>query len=100
MEVLLMQKNTEIIEQIKVLLAMLEKSVNEEAKPVVTEPSLPILLTIQECTEIIEGLTPNTVRQLVKQDKVRYIRVGEGSHGKILVNKDSLIDYLRTAMQY
>lgn len=96
-----MQKNTEIIEQIRTLLAMLEKTMPEETtKQSATEPTLPVLLTIQECTDMIEGLTPNTVRQLVKQDKVRYIRAGEGSHGKILVNKDSLIDYLRTAMQY
>ena len=99
MEVLLMQKNTEIIEQIKVLLAMLEKSVNEEAKPVITEPTLPILLTIQECTEMIEGLTPHTLRQLVKQDKIRYIRAGEGCRGKILINKESLLGYLKSAMQ-
>ena len=49
---------------------------------------------------MIEGLTPNTVRQLVKQDKIRYIRAGEGSRGKILVNKDSLIGYLQSVMQY
>ena len=95
-----MQKKTEIIEQIKILLAMLENWVAEETKPAVTEPTIPILLTIQECTEMIEGLTPNTVRQLVKQDKIRYIRAGEGSRGKILVNKDSLIGYLQSVMQY
>lgn len=95
-----MQKKTEIIEQIKILLAMLENTMTEEIKPAVTEPEIPILLTIQECTEMIEGLKPNTVRQLVKQDKIRYIRAGEGSRGKILVNKDSLIGYLQSVMQY
>jgi hypothetical protein len=100
MEVLLMHKKTEIIEQIKILLAMLENTMTEEIKPAVTEPAIPILLTIQECTEMIEGLKPNTVRQLVKQDKIRYIRAGEGSRGKILVNKDSLIGYLQSVMQY
>ena len=95
-----MQKNTEIIEQIKVLLAMLENTATEETNQKTKEPALPILLTIQECTDMIEGLTPNTVRQLVKQEKVRYIRAGEGARGKILVNKDSLISYLRSAMQY
>ncbi len=95
-----MHKKTEIIEQIKILLAMLENTMTEEIKPAVTEPAIPILLTIQECTEMIEGLKPNTVRQLVKQDKIRYIRAGEGSRGKILVNKDSLIGYLQSVMQY
>lgn len=95
-----MQKNTEIIEQIKVLLAMLENTATEETNQETKEPALPILLTIQECTDMIEGLTPNTVRQLVKQEKVRYIRAGEGARGKSLVNKDSLISYLRSAMQY
>ena len=88
-----MHKKTEIIEQIKILLAMLENTMTEEIKPAVTEPAIPILLTIQECTEMIEGLKPNTVRQLVKQDKIRYIRAGEGSRGKILVNKADLLAY-------
>lgn len=54
------------------------------------------MLTVKECAELVLGLTEHTVRQLVKQDKVRYIRSGQGSRGKILVSKDSLLKYLGT----
>lgn len=49
------------------------------------------MLTIKECTELIKGLSEHTVRQLVAQGKVKYIRTGQGKHGKILVNKEDLV---------
>ena len=52
------------------------------------------MLTIQECAEEFKGLTQNTIRQLVRQGKIKYIRTGEGRNGKILVNKTSLAEYL------
>lgn len=51
------------------------------------------LLTIKESAELIDGLSEHTVRQLVKQGKVKSIRTGEGKNGKILVNKADLIAY-------
>lgn len=42
------------------------------------------MLTIQECAEEFKGLTQNTIRQLVRQGKIKYIRTGEGRNGKIL----------------
>ena len=54
----------------------------------------PEMLTIKECAALVTGLTEHTVRMLVKQDKVKYIRCGQGAHGKILVSKDSLLKYL------
>lgn len=57
------------------------------------------LLTIKECAELISGLSEHTVRQLVKQGKVKSIRTGEGKTGKILVNKADLVAYFsREAM--
>ena len=52
------------------------------------------MLTIKECAALVTGLTEHTVRMLVKQNKVKYIRCGEGARGKILVSKDSLLKYL------
>lgn len=54
------------------------------------------LLTIKECAELISGLSEHTVRQLVKQGKVKSIRTGEGKTGKILVNKADLVAYFRS----
>ena len=52
------------------------------------------MLTIKECTELVKGLSEHTVRQLVMQDKIPYVRAGKGNRGKILINKIDLLDYL------
>ena len=49
------------------------------------------MLTIKECTEVVRGLSEHTVRQLVAQGKVKYIRTGQGKRGKILINKEELL---------
>ena len=53
------------------------------------------MLTIKECPNVIQGLTEHTVRQLVKQGKVKFIRTGAGKKGKILVNKADLVKYFQ-----
>lgn len=53
------------------------------------------MLTIKESAALINGLSEHTVRQLVKQGKVKYIRTGEGRNGKILVNKADLMAYFQ-----
>ncbi|MCQ2470246.1 MAG: DNA-binding protein, partial [Ruminococcus sp.] len=40
---------------------------------------------------IVRGLREHTVRQLLAQGKIKYIRTGQGKRGKILVNKDDLL---------
>ena len=52
------------------------------------------MLTIKECAELVSGLSEHTIRQLVVQGKVEYIRAGSGVRGKILVSKASLLNYL------
>ena len=52
------------------------------------------MLTVKKCTALVAGLTEHTVRMLVKQNKVKYIRCGQSTRGKILVSKDSLLKYL------
>ena len=51
------------------------------------------MLTIKESAALVSGLSEHTVRQLVKQGKVKSVRTGEGRNGKILVNKADLIAY-------
>ena len=87
------QKN-EVIASVS---ALLEKMIPVEDEPTtitVSRPALPEMLTIKECAALVSGLTEHTMRMLVKQDKVKYIRCGEGARGKILVSKDSLLKYL------
>ena len=87
------QKN----ELIAAVSALLEKMIPVEQEPTTPTPlagaSLK-MLTIKECAALVSGLTEHTVRMLVKQGKVKYIRCGEGARGKILVSKDSLLTYL------
>ena len=55
------------------------------------------MLTVKECAALVNGLSEHTVRQLVAQDKVAYVRAGSGVRGKILVSKASLLEYLGIA---
>ena len=100
----------EIISQIIVLLGKLIEcdtpDVTETAKPAVSVPSdaAPIttkpaaaapnqkmeMLTIKECTDLVKGLSSNTIRKLIKRGKLDYIRAGCGANGKILIAKSNL----------
>ena len=51
------------------------------------------MLTIKECTELIEGISEHSIRMLIAQGKVKAFRTGEGVRGKYLVNKESLLSY-------
>ena len=66
---------------------------DEPANPQAKTPPME-MLTIKECTEAVRGISEHTVRKLFAQGRVRYIRTGEGKRGKILVSKQSLLDYL------
>ena len=81
----------EIIDQICNLLAELE---NDEPIAICNEPKPMEMLTIKECTEVVKGLSEHTVRKLVAQNRIHYIRTGEGERGKILISKQSLLDYM------
>ena len=91
--------NTEkkkIVDDILELLIQLTDDGTEA--PVTSRESVPKpveMLTIKECTEVIQGLSEHPVRQLVAQEKVKSVRTGEGKHGKILVNKADLVAYFQ-----
>ena len=88
-------KKNELIAAVTALLERMIPVEEPEPAPItVCKPTLPEMLTVKECSKLITGLTEHTVRMLVKQNKVRYIRCGEGARGKILVSKDSLLKYL------
>lgn len=91
-------KTAAIINKIIAELLALQESLNNETDNVISKEKENLiekleLLTIKECAELISGLSEHTVRQLVKQGKVKSIRTGEGKTGKILVNKADLVAY-------
>lgn len=89
----------QIISQIVLLLEQLIES--QSPKQHIEQTNIkdkPIeMLTVKECAALVNGLSEHTVRQLVTQDKVAYVRAGSGVRGKILVSKASLLKYLGIA---
>lgn len=59
----------------------------------ISEP--PEMLTIKECAQTVKGLSEHTVRMLVARGELASLRTGAGKHGKILVPRSSLLDYIR-----
>ena len=85
----------EIVDNILELLIQLAEDGENSAPQTTTAPTINKveMLTIKESAALISGLSEHTVRQLVRQGKVKSVRTGEGRNGKILVNKADLIAY-------
>ena len=82
----------EIAEKIKELLSRL---ISDDEPQEIKRENKPLeMLTIKECAETISGLSEHTIRQLVAQNKIPFIRTGQGKRGKILINKSALLDFL------
>ena len=84
-------------ELISKIVTLLNELIDVEEKTSIKSPKIDKkieMLTIKECTELVKGLSEHTVRQLVKQNKIPYVRAGQGKCGKILINKTDLLDYL------
>lgn len=96
---MLKTEKQEILSQIMVLLSELVETNDNTLSPKTTEPQEQKkveLLTIKEATQLISGLSEHTLRQLIQQNKIKYIRTGQGRHGKILIYKENLINYFVT----
>ncbi len=93
-EIMTRKTKQELIAQI---VAMLNAVIEVENEQQITEQnsSAPVeMLTVKECTEAVKGLSEHTVRQLIAQEKIPFIRTGQGKRGKILVSKAGLLEYL------
>ena len=87
----------EIVDNILELLIQLAEDGDDSAPQTAKAPTADKveMLTIKESAAIITGLSEHTVRQLVKQGKVKSVRTGKGRNGKILVNKADLMAYFQ-----
>lgn len=86
------ERKSELIAQlVSILSELIEANDSEQVSEVKSEAVE--MLTVKECTEAVKGLSEHTVRKLVKQEKLPYIRTGEGKNGKILINKADLLAY-------
>lgn len=86
----------QIISQIVLLLEQLIETQSPEPAPQSDQiENQPLeMLTVKECAALVNGLSEHTVRQLVAQGKIAYVRAGSGVRSKILVSKASLLKYL------
>jgi len=84
-----------------ILELLLQLTAEEEPQPRTATGQMPTkapatsvkMLTIKECTELVEGISEHSVRMLIAQGKIKAFRTGEGVRGKYLVNKESLLSY-------
>ena len=78
-----------IDQMIEMLYHHKERDIPEE--PVKKAPTE--MITIKECTKVVQGVSEHSIRQIVAKGKVKSVRTGKGKNGKILVNKADLLAY-------
>lgn len=59
---------------------------------------VPVLWDFRQA-EMKTGLKKFTLTRLVKAGKIKYIRLEAGQRGKILINADSLCEYMKGGEQ-
>ena len=85
------RKNELIAQLVNILSELIETNDSEQVTEV-TSNAVEVL-TIKECTEAVKGLSEHTVRKLIAQGKLPYMRAGDGQRGKMLINKADLLAY-------
>lgn len=85
------RKNELIAQLVSILSEIIETNDSEQVAEV-TSNAVEVL-TIKECTEAVKGLSEHTVRKLIAQGKLPYMRAGDGQRGKMLINKSDLLAY-------
>ena len=85
------RKNELIAQLVSILSEIIETNDSEQVAEV-TSNAVEVL-TVKECTEAVKGLSEHTVRKLIAQGKLPYMRAGDGQRGKMLINKSDLLAY-------
>ena len=85
------RKNELIAQLVNILSELIEA--NDSNKVVDVKSDAVEMLTVKECTEAVRGLSEHTVRKLIKQGKLPYLRTADGIKGKMLINKADLLAY-------
>lgn len=84
------EQKSYLISQLSLLLDQMVDT-PEEQKAVKDGPRE--MLTLQECTEVIKGVSAHAIRVLIAKGEIQALRVEESSRARILVPKDSLLAY-------
>ena len=89
------QRNSVLDKIIELLETLYETEPDEQSAEPTARQQIR-MLTIKECAALAPGVSEHTIRKLVYQRKVKYIRTGEGNCGKILINAASFQKYLES----
>ena len=57
------------------------------------------MLTIKECTELVKGLSSNTIRKMIARGELECVRAGCGTNGKILIPKANIMSLFSNQRQ-
>ena len=85
------RKNELIAQLVNILSELIEANDSEQVSEVKSDAVE--MLTVKECTEAVKGLSEHTVRKLISQGKLPYMRAGDGQRGKMLINTADLLAY-------
>ena len=85
------RKNELIAQLVSILSELIEANDPEQVAEIKSDAVE--MLTVKECTEAVKGLSEHTVRKLIAQGKLPYMRAGDGQRGKMLINKADLLAY-------
>lgn len=60
--------------------------------------NVPVMWDIHQATEKT-GLSRFTIKQLIKNEQIKFIRTGVGKRGKFLINAQSLCNFMKGGEQ-
>ena len=86
------RKNELIAQLVNILSELIEANDSEQVSKVKSDAVE--MLTVKECTEAVKGLSEHTVRKLIKQGKLPYLRTGGGGKGKMLIHQADALAYI------
>ncbi len=93
-----LEEKDSIMLQISAILDTMIKS--ETSLSVSKDNGEPIkMLTLKECTTLVEGLSMHSIRLMVARGELPHIRTGHGKSGKILVPQKALEEYINNLVQ-
>lgn len=88
-------RTNEIIDELMALLTKLQYELPVKNEPLQKDEKTE-MLTVKECCQEIDCISEYTVRLLALEGKIKSVRLGKNGRGKILIDKQSLIDFFKS----
>lgn len=82
----------DITKVISILTSIVEES-NSSASDKEDSKTQLEFITINQALKLVNGISYGSLRNLLLNGKIPYIRAGKGEHGKYLISKEGLLQY-------